>query len=108
VDIAPVQVVPDDAWCPGGLDQWATSDAEVELARRWLQTYGPATPDDLRWWAGWTKGQVRRILTEPNLAEVDGTPGVVLSSDLEPLPETGPWAALLPALDSAPMRLAAA
>jgi hypothetical protein len=92
-------------WCPQGLDGWATEAAEVELARRWLQAYGPATPEDLRWWAGWTKTQVRRVLTELKPAEVDldGVPGIVLPADLEPSPEPEPWAALLPALDSTPM-----
>ena len=32
-----------------------------------------------------------------------GVPGMVLAGDLEPPPQTGPWAALLPALDSTPM-----
>ena len=32
-------------WCPQGLDGWATEAAEVELARRWLQAYGPATAE---------------------------------------------------------------
>jgi hypothetical protein len=92
-------------WCPQGLDGWATEAAEVELARRWLQAYGPAVPDDLRWWAGWTKTQLRRVLTELQPAEVDldGAPGIVLPGDREPPPEVEPWAALLPALDSTPM-----
>lgn len=92
-------------WCPQGLDGWATEAAEAELARRWLRAYGPATPEDLRWWAGWTKTQVRRVLTELKPAEVDldGVPGIVLPADLEPSPEPQPWAALLPALDSTPM-----
>jgi len=92
-------------WCPQGLDGWATEAAEVELARRWLEAYGPATAEDLRWWAGWTKTQVRRVLTELKPAEVDldGAPGIVLAGDLEPAPEVEPWAALLPALDSTPM-----
>jgi Winged helix DNA-binding domain len=92
-------------WCPEGLDGWATGAAEVELARRWLRAYGPALPEDLRWWAGWTKTQLRRVLTELRPAEVDldGAPGIVLAEDREPPPETGPWAALLPALDSTPM-----
>ena len=73
-------------WCPQGLDGWTTEAAEVELARRWLEAYGPATADDLRWWAGWTKTQVRRALTELKPAEVDldGVPGIVLAGDLEP------------------------
>ncbi|MGD0935666.1 MAG: winged helix DNA-binding domain-containing protein, partial [Streptosporangiaceae bacterium] len=90
------------AWCPQGteaLDGWTTEAAEVELARRWLAAYGPATPDDLRWWAGWTKTRLRRVLTELKPAEVDlaGVPGIALAGDLEPPPEAEPWAALLPA-----------
>jgi hypothetical protein len=93
------------SWCPQGLDGWATQDAEVELARRWLAAYGPATPDDLGWWAGWTKTQVRRVLTQLRPAEVDldGTPGIAAPGDQEPPPRPEPWAALLPALDSTPM-----
>jgi hypothetical protein len=93
------------AWCPRGLDEWTAQAAEVELARRWLETFGPATADDLRWWAGWTKTQVRRALTALNPAEVDldGAPGIVLPGDTAPAPRAEPWAALLPALDSTPM-----
>jgi hypothetical protein len=92
-------------WCPQGMPDWETEAAEVELARRWLKAYGPATADDLRWWAGWNKTQVRRALTALRPAEVDldGTPGIVLADDLEPPPDVEPWAALLPGLDSTPM-----
>jgi hypothetical protein len=92
-------------WCPQGLDGWATEAAEVELAHRWLQAYGPAAAEDLRWWAGWSKTQLRRVLTELQPAEVDldGAPGIVAAGDLEPSPEVEPWAALLPGLDSTPM-----
>ena len=96
---------PMQLWCPGGLDGWPTEAAEVEMARRWLQAYGPATPDDLRWWAGWGKTQLNRVLTELKPAEVDldGVPGIALAGDLAPAPEVEPWAALLPGLDSTPM-----
>ena len=96
---------PMELWCPGGLDGWPTGAAEVELARRWLQAYGPATPDDLRWWAGWGKTQLSRVLTELKPAEVDldGVPGIALADDLAPAPEVAPWVALLPGLDSTPM-----
>ncbi|HEX3752150.1 MAG TPA: winged helix DNA-binding domain-containing protein [Streptosporangiaceae bacterium] len=92
-------------WCPGGLDEWATETAEVELARRWLLRYGPATAGDLQWWTGWTRAQTRRALTALRPAEVDldGEPGIVLADDLAPPPATEPWAALLPGLDSTPM-----
>lgn len=93
------------AWCPAGLAAWATRDAEVELARRWLHAYGPATPGDLQWWTGWTRTQVRRVLAQLQPAEVDldGEPGVMLADDLAPPPDVEPWAALLPGLDSTPM-----
>ena len=93
------------AWCPDGLDEWQARDAEVELARRWLHAYGPATPEDLQWWTGWTRTQVRRVLAQLQPAEVDldGVAGVMLAADLEPVPALDPWAALLPGLDSTPM-----
>ena len=96
---------PMELWCADGLADWPTEAAEVELARRWLQAYGPATPDDLRWWAGWGKTQLSRVLTELKPAEVDldGARGIALAGDLAPVPEAAPWAALLPGLDSTPM-----
>jgi hypothetical protein len=93
-------------WCPQGLPEWAVEAAEEELARRWLRAFGPATAEDLRWWTGWTKTQVRRVLTrlEPVEVDLDGAPGLVLADDLEPPPAPAqPWAALLPGLDSTPM-----
>jgi hypothetical protein len=97
--------VPMDRWCPDGLDEWQTDAARVELARRWLSAYGPANAEDLRWWTGWTKTQVKQVLATLGPAEVDldGTPGLVLAGDLEPAPAVQPWAALLPGLDSTPM-----
>jgi hypothetical protein len=92
-------------WYPAGLDKWAAPEAEAELARRWLAAYGPATAEDLRWWAGWTKTQLKRALAEVQPAEVDldGVTGLVLADDLEPVTAPEPWAALLPGLDSTPM-----
>jgi hypothetical protein len=97
--------VPMADWYQAGLDGWATHDAEVELARRWLDAYGPATPNDLRWWAGWSASQVRRVLAElrPDDVDLDGTAGIVAAGDTDPDPEVAPWAALLPGLDSTPM-----
>ena len=101
--------VPLSTWSAGGLADWPAAAAEVELARRWLRAYGPATVEDLRWWTGWGKTQTSRALTELKPAEVDldGQPGIVLADDLEPVPDPAagaePWAALLPALDSTPM-----
>ncbi|MBW5420189.1 winged helix DNA-binding domain-containing protein [Streptomyces sp. BG9H] len=92
-------------WIPGGLADWSTQEAEVELARRWLRTFGPAPADDLRWWAGWTKTQTKRALSELHPVEVDldGVTGLLLPDDVAETPQPEPWAALLPALDSTPM-----
>jgi hypothetical protein len=97
--------VPMADWYPAGLDGCATHDAEVELARKWLHAYGPATTDDLRWWTGWSASQVRRVLTELRPADVDldGISGIVAADDTGPEPEVVPCAVLLPGLDSTPM-----
>ncbi|MGW2224439.1 winged helix DNA-binding domain-containing protein [Streptomyces formicae] len=92
-------------WFPDGLAGRDPQEAETEVARRWLHTFGPAPADDLRWWAGWTKTQTKRALTElrPIEVDLDGTPGLLLSDDLAETPAPEPWAALLPSLDSTPM-----
>jgi len=80
--------------------------ARVELARRWLRSFGPAPVSDLQWWAGWTGGQTKAALAALPAAEVDldGRPGVALADDLEfPSGAAAPVAALLPALDPTPM-----
>lgn len=94
-----------DSWLPGGIPAIPPEAARVELARRWLRAFGPAPVEDLKWWTGWTAGQVKKALAELGPAEVDldGTPGVVLPDDLDPVPEPEPTAAFLPALDPTPM-----
>ena len=79
--------------------------ARAELARRWLHAFGPAAHADLRWWTGWTGGQVRQALDQLEIAEVDlgGTAGVMLAADEDAPPAAEPWAALLPALDPTAM-----
>jgi DNA glycosylase AlkZ-like len=96
---------PLEYWTPGGLAEWDTRQAEVELGRRWLAAFGPGTAEDLGWWAGWTKTQVKRVLAALSAVEVDlgAHTGYLLPDDLEPVAEPEPWAALLPALDSTPM-----
>ncbi|MET9519754.1 winged helix DNA-binding domain-containing protein [Streptomyces sp. NPDC002994] len=93
-------------WCPDGLAELDTQEAETDLARRWLRAFGPGTADDLRWWTGWSKTQVKRALAELGTVEADlegGGTGLLLPDDLDPTPAPEPWAALLPALDSTPM-----
>jgi hypothetical protein len=94
-----------DAWLPDGVPQWSTQTAQVELVRGWLAAFGPGTAADLKWWTGLTLGQVRRALAQAGTVEVDldGTTGLVLADDLDPVPAPQPWAALLPSLDPTTM-----
>jgi hypothetical protein len=100
---------PADAWFAEPAAEWSAEDARVELARRWLAAYGPATAADLKWWTGWTAGEVNRALARIGPAEValDGGVGLALADDLEPPGDVEPWAALLPALDPTVMGWAA-
>jgi hypothetical protein len=81
--------------------------ARVELARRWLAGYGPATVADLKWWTGWTLGDTRKALAGVGPVEVElenGATGLVLPGDEAPVsPGREGWVALLPALDSTVM-----
>lgn len=96
---------PAEAWLPGGIADVPAGEARTELVRRWLRAFGPAPVTDLKWWTGWTAGDVKKALTPLDVTEVDlgGATGLVLSGDLEPAPGPEPWAALLPALDPTPM-----
>lgn len=96
---------PVEAWLPGGLDRQSAAAASVELVRRWLAAFGPGTVADLRWWTGWTAGQVRQALSEikPVEVDLDGETGLVLPDDVEPVRAPQPWVALLPGLDPTPM-----
>lgn len=89
-------------------DPWPAlpaAEARAELARRWLHSYGPATEADLKWWTGWTLGNVRKALATVGAEEVrlDGGTGYVAPDDTAPEPPVEPWAALLPALDPSAM-----
>jgi hypothetical protein len=94
-----------EAWLPGGVPTWPLAEAQAELVRRWLRGFGPATIADVKWWTGLPMGQVRPAVAATGAVEVDldGTPGLVLADDLDPVPSPEPWAALLPALDPTTM-----
>lgn len=89
-------------WAPDAIADLSVDDAAAEIARRWLASYGPATEDDLAWWAGWTKTRTRAALARCDVVEVDldGQTGLILAGDDEPQADDDePWVALLPALD---------
>ncbi|HKQ02198.1 MAG TPA: winged helix DNA-binding domain-containing protein [Actinomycetes bacterium] len=94
-----------DAWLPDGVPPWSLQEAQAELVGRWLRGFGPATIADVKWWTGLSMGQVRRAVAETGAVEVDldGTPGLLLPDDLDPVPAPEPWVALLPALDPTTM-----
>lgn len=83
----------------------ARSMARAELVRRWLYAFGPAPASDVQWWTGWTLGEARAAIAAVDTVEVDldGIPGIALETDNDPVPDAGPWVALLPALDPTPM-----
>jgi hypothetical protein len=92
-------------WLPAGVPPWKLDEAQAELVRRWLASFGPATIADVKWWTGLPMGQVRRAVASAGAVEVDldGAPGLALPGDLDPVPPPDPWAALLPALDPTTM-----
>jgi hypothetical protein len=96
---------PAQAWLPGGVPELPVEESRVQLVRRWLASFGPGTVADLKWWTGWTTGQVKRALADIELVEVDldGQVGLVLAEDIEPIAAPEPWVALLPALDPTAM-----
>ncbi len=97
---------PMESWLPAGVPELDTDIAAAELARRWLAAFGPGTRADLKWWTGWTAGLLKRALAQIEPVEVSldgGAVGLVLAGDEQPLEAPEPCAALLPALDPAPM-----
>jgi hypothetical protein len=91
-------------WWPEGLTPVDPTDAQRDLARRWLARFGPATTEDLRWWTGWSSTTTRRALQRLEIEEVDlhGQAGIILARCSEDS-AGGPAATLLPALDPTPM-----
>lgn len=84
----------------------SATEARGTLARHWLGAFGPATHDDLKWWAGWTVAQTKAALRDMGAVEVtlaDDRQGLLLADDLEPEDPVAPWVALLPALDPTTM-----
>lgn len=92
---------PMDAWLERPLPELDHEAASAELLRRWLETFGPGTMRDIRWWTGWTAGLTSNTLEAVGAETVrigDDT-GYVLPDDLDPVDEPEPWVALLPGLD---------
>lgn len=95
---------PVETWLPEVVPV-PTETARAELLRHWLAAFGPGTVADLKWWTGWTLGDVRKTVAGMEVVDVelDGEPGLVLAEDVDPVDDPDPWVALLPALDATPM-----
>ncbi len=85
----------------GASDPMEHDAARAALIGTWLRTFGPASVNDVKWYFGHTLTWARDGLRDVGAVEVDmtGTPGYVLSDDLEPEPACDRWCALLPGLD---------
>ncbi|MCL2552571.1 MAG: winged helix DNA-binding domain-containing protein [Actinomycetia bacterium] len=97
-------------WAPARpLEERPAEDARAAVVRAWLGAYGPGTEADLKWWTGWTLTAVRKALAAVGAEQVGldtgagPATGYVLPGDAGPLEAPRPAAALLPALDPAPM-----
>ena len=96
---------PMSSWLPAGTKEPTVAVARATLVGEWLRAYGPGTVADIKWWTGWTLGEVRRALSDLSVEEVDldGAIGVVLADDVASPRAVSPFAALLPSLDTAVM-----
>jgi len=95
---------PPEVWLGAPVEDVPVDAARVELARRWLASFGPGSVEDLKWWTGWTLGDTRKALAGVSTVEValDGGTGLVLAGD-DTTAKSPKWVALLPALDPTPM-----
>ena len=97
---------PIERWLDGGLTALVVKEARAELVRRWLQTYGPGTLADIKWWTGWTAAATTEALRAIDAVEVivDGGVAYVAADDRKArAARPSPWVALLPGLDSTVM-----
>lgn len=95
-----------DAWIPRWRDL-PREEAEQQLLRRYLQTFGPGTPSEFAYWVGMPQREAQAIWIreESNLARVsiDGASAAIVREDLKDLMRaTGirPPVRLLPYFDA--------
>jgi len=97
------------SWLPGmDLQAQTPDEARIQLFRCYLAALGPATLEDMVWWSGLGKGQVKKALltlhNEVAELEIEGNDGYwILRADLDGLgqdePAHEPLVSLLPSLD---------
>ncbi len=77
---------PTETWLGGPLPVLGEDEARIDLARRYLSTFGPATETDVKWWTGWN--------VRPTRAAIEAVGAI----DYEAVAPDD-WVALLPGLD---------
>ena len=95
-----------EQWLGTPIAHVPVDEARVSLVRSWLRAFGPATLTDLKWWTGWSAGEVKKALTSIEPVEVeldDGAAGLLLADDVSSVRAPKPWVALLPSLDATTM-----
>jgi hypothetical protein len=97
-------------WLPGtDLESVTPQEARAWLVRHYLAAFGPATLDDVQWWTGFTKTDIKKALAalKPEVVKVAvgdlGDQYLMLDADAKQMAEfvapDGPFACLLPSLD---------
>jgi hypothetical protein len=80
-----------DDWVGAPVARIDPAAARIELARRYLRAFGPATAADLKWWTGWTKRDTDAALAalgdELTQVSLDGIDAVLLTAELADLVE---------------------
>jgi hypothetical protein len=93
-------------WLDGPLARPDAEDASARVVAAYLRSFGPVTETDVRWWTGWSAVQARTALATVGAAVVDlGEDGLgyLHPEDVDEVPCSGPWVAMLPSLDSTTM-----
>jgi hypothetical protein len=93
-----------EQWLGAPIADLPVDEARAALVRAWLDRFGPATVDDIKWWTGWTLGQTRAAVAAVDVeaVDLDGREGLVLAGDTES-PALEPFVTLLPGLDPTTM-----
>ena len=77
-----------EAWLGGGLPKVDTHEALSWLAGEFLRVFGPARPEDFRWWAGRAARGASDALTSVETVEI-GDGYLLLAGDLEDFERAG-------------------
>lgn len=93
-------------WVGAPVEELDPAAARVELTRRYLRAFGPATAGDLKWWTGWTKRDTDAALAaltgELTPVSLDGVDAWATTGELDALAAAEPVSSvrLLPVWDT--------